>query len=499
MIWTPIFLAALAGPLSLQTLEGESFTLDNYGERRATVVVFLSARCPFGDPSIEAINETYEEYRQRRVLFVGLFANEAEDQDEIRTFCQRRGVRFPFYRDPNRPVAEKLGASHTAEAFLLGASGEVLYHGGFSPAEAAADFRETVSLLVSGSTPTHSDFPSHGTPLDEQGAPREIDDPYGNVAFSSELIFESIPGAPAHHCSTLAEAPNGDLLCVWYGGSYESSDDQSLFIARRRKGEGRWDLPQVLIQGSAPHPPGNAIIFRLGAERLGLMWGRMESTRPIRRGFWGACRLMYRTSEDNGLSWSPDREMTELPSGLPRNIPIRLADGNLLLPLSARKSFLADTSDEGITWRVAGELPVGGQVTLIETLDSSLLAFIRSRPHILRSMSHDRGATWSSPVETELPCPGSGIALCRLASGNLVLAFNNSSEDRTPLCIARSTDEGQTWEPPLALESNPGEYSYPCVIQTADGRIHVTYTYRRYSIMHVELNEDWLVHTERPN
>jgi len=40
----------------------------------------------------------------------------------------------------------------------------------------------------------------------------------------------------AYHCSTLTEAANGDLLCLWYGGSYEASDDQKLFLARKKKG-----------------------------------------------------------------------------------------------------------------------------------------------------------------------------------------------------------------------------------------------------------------------
>ena len=89
--------------------------------------------------------------------------------------------------------------------------------------------------------------------------------------------------------------------------------------------------------------------------------------------------------------------------------------------------------------------------------------------------------------------------MTRLADGNLVLVFNDSDSKRTPLSVARSLDEGRTWETPLHLESNPGEYAYPCVIQTSDGRIHVSYTFRRYAIKHVEFNEDWLVHTERPN
>ena len=70
---------------------------------------------------------------------------------------------------------------------------------------------------------------------------------------------------------------------------------------------------------------------------------------------------------------------------------------------------------------------------------------------------------------------------------------------RSPLHIARSTDNGKTWSQPAMLESNPGEYSYPSIMQTPEGKIHVIYTYRRYSFKHVEFSEDWLTRIERPD
>jgi len=87
--------------------------------------------------------------------------------------------------------------------------------------------------------------------------------------------------------------------------------------------------------------------------------------------------------------------------------------------------------------------------------------------------------------------------MTRLKNGHLVLVYNDSQTSRTPLSIVRSVDEGKTWEKPQQLESNPGEYSYPCVIQAADEKIHITYTFRRWAIKHVELNEAWLYQFER--
>src|SRR5262249_12139359 len=135
-----------------------------------------------------------------------------------------------------------------------------------------------------------ANYPTAGTPLDQPGKPRDIVDPYGTISFSSELVFEKIPFAPAHHCSTICEAGNRDLLCLWYGGSYESAHDQVIFLARKKPEEKSWSKPQVLLQNGVT-PPGNGVIFRTPDDRIWVVWCRMEGTRPMRRGSgWNRCR-----------------------------------------------------------------------------------------------------------------------------------------------------------------------------------------------------------------
>jgi len=136
---------------------------------------------------------------------------------------------------------------------------------------------------------------------------------------------------------------------------------------------------------------------------------------------------------------------------------------------------------------------------MIERDDGTLFVMMRHRPKILQSESRDGGNTWSDAQDSVLRNPDAGIAMTRLRNGHLVIVFNDSSMSRTPLSVARSEDEGKTWSKPLNLESNPGEYSYPSVIQTADGMIHATYTFRRYAIKHTEFNEDWLTSFVRPD
>jgi predicted neuraminidase len=485
-----------AGEVKLLTLSGQPLVMNNYSERPATGILFLSARCDATEAALAEVKRIHQKFRLRDVLFVGICSNAEEAGEELRTFQQRRGLIFPLYRDPRRTAAQQFGARVTPELYLLDRAGKLVFHGGLSDEASRAAAEAAIANLLAGKTVETGTLPAEGTPLEKPGAKREIDDPYGTIAFASELVFEKIPDAPAHHCSTICEAGNGDLLCLWYGGSYESADDQALFLARKRPGEKSWSTPQVLSR-NPEQPPGNGVIFRDASDRLWIVWSRMEGSRPMRRGSgWNRCRLMVRTSTDNGATWSDDRTMLlDTMGGVPRNPPIRLSDGTLLLP-DGQSHFLA-LAPGASDWQRVGSFRGGSQPAVIERGDGSLLALLRRSGHIQQIETRDAGRTWSQAVSTPLKNPGAGISMVKLASGHLVLVFNDSQTDRTPLSICRSLDEGRTWESPLHLESNPGEYSYPCVIQTSDGKIHVTYTFRRYSIKHVELNEDWLVHFER--
>jgi predicted neuraminidase len=127
--------------------------------------------------------------------------------------------------------------------------------------------------------------------------------------------------------------------------------------------------------------------------------------------------------------------------------------------------------------------------------DGRLLAFLRTGGpggSIWRTTSGDSGISWAPPEPTALPNPNAGLDLLRLASGALVLAFDNSRRRRTPLCIALSDDDGRTWPHLQTLEHDDGEFSYPTLIEHPRGRIHGVYTWRRQTIRHFECDEAWL-------
>ena len=491
----------LAGPVELLSPEHLTVTMNNYAEREGTALLFLSTRAESSDKAADAILSLNQEFRRgHRFLLVGIFSG-GEPAAEVRAYCQSKGFNFPVYLDPGMKAARHFGAHVTPEGFLLDSAGKLVYRGSLQQLGAA------MTALHAKTAEPNSEMQPAGTPIGMKLPAKKIEDPYGAIEFSSELIFDKIPGFPVHHCSSITEAPNGDLLVTWYSGSYESADDQALFISRRKKNSRTWSKPEMLVK-SPGKPPGNAILWTDGRNRVWLLWGRMEGTQPMMRGTgWDECRLFYRTSSDNGVTWSKDQPFFHDTIGwLPRNLTLRLHDGRLIVPISDELhghgvdlSFFLSTNDNGTTWTQSGIMRGGEQPTFIERSDGTLLAYLRVRPNIKSAESHDGGKTWSEPTATQWKNPDAGISMRKLANGHVILVFNNQDNSRTPLHIALSTDEARTWHKPLELESNPGEYSYPSVMQTSDGKIHIIYTFRRYSIKHIEMNEDWLTRLQRPD
>ena len=400
-----------AGPVPLLSPEGLQITMNNYDEREGTAVLFLSARDEASEQAAASIAALHREFhREHRFLFVGVFPD-GEPAAEIRSYCQSRGFNFPVYLDPQRTAASHFGARVTPEAFLLDKSGELVYRGSMDR------LRDALEALDSGKAAPESELNPAGTPIGARLEPSEIKDPYGAIEFSSELIFDKIPGYPVHHCSSITQTPNGDLLVTWYSGSYESSDDQVLFYSRRKKGSSAWSKPELLVK-SPGKPPGNAIVWTDRRGRVWLLWGQMDGTQPMMRGTgWDHCRLFYRTSSDNGMTWSKDQPFFHDTLGwLPRNLPVRLTDGRLIVPISDELngdgvdwSFFVATKDEGETWEQSGIMRGGEQPTFIERSDGTLVTYLRIRPNIKFAESHDGGKTWTEPVPTQWKNPDSGI------------------------------------------------------------------------------------------
>jgi len=306
----------------------------------------------------------------------------------------------------------------------------------------------------------------------------------------SEFIYEKA-SFDSCHASTIAETPGG-LVTAWFGGTDEGNKDVAIWTSRQVKG--KWTAPEMVIDGiqedGSRHPCWNPVLFQQPDGPL-LLFAKVG---PSPRTWWG----VLSSSADNGVSWSSVRRLPEGQAGPIKNKPVLLKDGRLLCGSSSEdqgwRVHMEWTTDVGATWKRTGVLNDGKefgaiQPTILSHKDGSLQILCRSKGlgKIVQATSTDGGRNWSPLTPTSLPNPNSGIDAVTLADGRHVLIYNHTLRGRSPMNLAVS-DDGKTWSMVKALETDPGEYSYPAIIQAADGTLHVTYTWKRQKVKHLVLD-----------
>ena len=298
----------------------------------------------------------------------------------------------------------------------------------------------------------------------------------------------------------MVETRNGTLLAAWFGGEHEGAADVGIWLARR-DAEG-WQSPKRVADGTQdqgqPQPAWNPVLFQPAQGPLQLYY----KAGPNPRQWWGLLTF----SLDDGVHWSESRRLPDGILGPIKNKPLQLPNGRILAPSSSEdqaddwRAHIETSDDNGLHWRRSAALNdpvhIGAiQPSLLHHRDGRLQALGRSRQNrIFSAFSSDDGATWEPMTLLDIDNPNSGTDAVMLSDGRALLVYNPTRsgkdwwEGRSVLAVALSQD-GVRWRRVLTLEDTPkGEFSYPAVIQTRDGLVHISYTWKRQRIKHVVLD-----------
>src|ERR1051325_4161025 len=334
-----------------------------------------------------------------------------------------------------------------------------------------------------------------------------------DAPFFREEFIETEPATPTVHVASFCELPGGRLAASWYGGSREGARDVAIYLATHGSdAAAKWSAPTAVVTRESAtrelqryvRKVGNALLFASEAGQLHLIYV------SIAVGGWSGSSLNLKSSSDGGQTWARSRRLALSPffnvSELVKNHPTQLADGGWAVPIYHEMLgkfpailWLHDLDGSSLPritkTRIAGGRTVF-QPTLVPLGGRGALAFFRdaSADKTLQlARTDDAGAHWSEPVATPLPNPDSGLDALRLVDGRLLLAFNDSKTGRENLRLALSKDEGRSWQRVATLAEAAGaEFSYPSLTQTANGEIHVVFTWKRRAIKHVVFNTAWL-------
>lgn len=325
-----------------------------------------------------------------------------------------------------------------------------------------------------------------------------------------ERVFgPEIKTGPYKHPARVEELASGDLYLAYYGGEGEYATRTAVFGSRLRKGGRHWSRPEIIAQDPF-RSLGNAVVWQAPDGPVWLFY-------VVRDGqTWSTSRIQAKVSRDQARTWSDAFPVESEAGMMVCNRPIVLRNGDWLLPIYhetghdteftgfdstslflRRKQGSTDWTRTGPIRSAFGSI----QAAAVELTNQVLIAYSRrcgnyeptTNGWIVRAESHDGGQSWSEGVTSRFPNPNAAIDFIRLRNGHLLLAFNDSMNDRTPMTVALSDDNDRSYPHRRNVATGPHDYAYPMAVQSRDGRIHLVFTsHERSVINHAVLDENWI-------
>lgn len=305
----------------------------------------------------------------------------------------------------------------------------------------------------------------------------------------------------------IEQTPGGRIWCCWVGGG----DNSKAFFLLSWSDDGgeTWSDTKAVLD---PHDK------RLSENRrtiVGNLWcdpeGRLWLFYDLSMTYYDGRATTWAVVCDNPDAARPRWSKPQyIGVGVSLNKPTVLSNGDWLLPSalwhrhvidvlldkgrkeniyhdayheydSMRGANLYISSDKGATWHWHKGVVIPNtnheENMIVELSDGTLQMTSRSRKCIYRTLSHDKGRTWSE-IEEWMPHVNSRHFIRRLADGRLLMVRHGMTDERTPkrshLRVFISSDDGKTWQGGLLLDERL-KISYPDGFESKDGYIYISY------------------------
>ena len=355
------------------------------------------------------------------------------------------------------------------------------------------------------------------------------------------------------HAASLVELGDGSIRAFWFAGSREGAQDVEIRSALFDPASGRWGAEQTIVKREDTQRSLLRYVKKLGnpvphRATDGTLWLYYVT---VSMGGWAGSSITAITSYDDGASWSKARRLITSPflniSTLVKGTPFNYSDGSIGLPVYhefiGKYGELLRISKTGT---IIDKIRLSSGSTSLQPVvlirdPQQALALLRysgdNFRRVIATTTRDAGQHWDTPTKIALANPDAAISAVVLPDGRIIVALNETEQGRNVLSLVISPDGGNSWrnfyqledqrgQPSdsknfanvageLAIASDTGisdagsyarsaqrnkcdahgcafEFSYPYLIQTRNGDLHLVYTWNRSFIKHVLFPRDWL-------
>jgi peroxiredoxin len=150
-----VAIGAAVPDLTLPGTDDREHTLASLKGKSGTVLIFIATRCPVSNGYNERMAKLAADYRARGVNVVGINSNSTEPAAEVKQHAADKGLTFTILKDAGNVIADRFDAQVTPEAYVLDASGKLVYHGRVDNSRAgdaitSTELRDALDAMLAG-------------------------------------------------------------------------------------------------------------------------------------------------------------------------------------------------------------------------------------------------------------------------------------------------------------------------------------------------------------
>jgi len=152
---TPPAIGTTLDDFKLPDADGAEHSLKSLTGKNGAVILFVATKCPVSNAYNDRMEKLAQDYKAKGINVIGINSNNTEPAAEVKSHAGEKHLTFTILKDDGNKIADRLGATRTPEAYVINASGKLVYHGRIDNSQkvegiTTSDLRDALDELVAG-------------------------------------------------------------------------------------------------------------------------------------------------------------------------------------------------------------------------------------------------------------------------------------------------------------------------------------------------------------
>src|SRR6058998_897350 len=166
----PPAIGTMIDDFKLPDADGKEHSLNSLKGKNGTVLIFIATKCPVSNAYNERMEKLAQDYQAKGIKVIGINSNVTEPAAEVKSHAAEKHLTFTILKDEGNKIADRLGANHTPETYVIDTGGKLVYHGRIDNAQnpaniTSSDLQEALDEILAGKPIQKTTSVAFGCPI----------------------------------------------------------------------------------------------------------------------------------------------------------------------------------------------------------------------------------------------------------------------------------------------------------------------------------------------